>query len=347
VKVAAAEALEAIDQAPLTPPAPVELFSLKAHKGEVRGLTFSPYGKRLASVGEEGGVKVWDAATGKLLVTMKGHTHIINDVAFSPDGRRVASGSDDKTVRVWDAATAKELVTIKGDFGRVFSVAFSPDGKRLALGAWNADREKGSVVKECDTVTGKELLELQSVISHVQKVTFSPDGTRLAAALGWPGQTSDAGLKVWDASSGKLVYDRKDLNGHFSVVYSPDGKRLAIGGGAARLLNAADGTDLSGPTPTRANYYSVVISPDGRLLALTINDPDKGPPVITVHEFDTGKELLTLKGHGRCVYRLAFSRDGRLLAAGDNEEVVKIWDLSTLAARPAGKKERPGVNSDK
>jgi WD40 repeat protein len=193
----------------------------------------------------------------------------------------------------------------------------------------------------CDAASGKELLELESVISHVQKVTFSPDGTRLAAALGWPEQNSHAGLKNWDVSTGKLIYDRKDLNGQYSVAYSPDGKRLAISGSEARILNAGDGSDFSGPSPNRASYYSVAISPDGRLMALTINelmDFPKSRVVISVLEAETGKELVALKGHGYFVYRLALSRDGSLLAAGSNDGVVKIWDLSTLTARLAAKR---------
>jgi len=350
VRAAAAEALEAIDRAPLTAPAPVELFSLKAHKGGVKGLAFSPYGKRLASVGEEGGVKVWDAATGKLLVTMRGHTHIINDVAFSPNGRRVASGSYDKTVRVRDAATGKGLVTIKGGFGAVFSVAFSPDGKRLAVGAWNSDRQKGDVVKVCDASTGKKLLELDSVIHHVQKVTFSPDGTRLAAALGWPGETRAEGLKVWNASSGKRVYARKDLDGLYSAVFSPDGRRLMVGGSKVNVLNAADGKAVFSPTSPRSSVYSVAVSPDGRLMAFTINelfDFPKSRVVISVREAETGKELLAQKGHGFFVWRLAFSRDGSLLASGSNDGVVKIWDLSAFTAGLTRKKEKGRGNPDK
>jgi WD40 repeat protein len=350
VKAPAAEALEAIDRGPLTAPAAVERFSLNAHKGEVRALAFSPYGKRLASAGEEGGVKVWDAVTGDLLVTMKGHTHIINDVTFSPDGRCLASCSYDKTVRVRDAATATELVTIKGDFGAVWSVAFSPDGKRVALGAANAEMGKGNVLKVCDAGTGKELLEMESVISHVQRVTFSPDGVRLASALGWPAETARAGLKVWDASNGKLVYERKDLDGHYSVAYSPDGGRLAVGGHRVRVLNASDGKDLFSPTDRSAAFYSVAFSPDGRLLAITVNESSGlrgGRTAISVREAETGKELLALKGHGDFVFRLAFSRDGSLLASGSNDGVVKIWDLSAVTARLAGKQERAGNTAEK
>jgi hypothetical protein len=52
---------------------------------------------------------VWEADSGKELLTLKGHSDVVTSVACSPDGLRVATGSSDGTARVWDAATAAQV----------------------------------------------------------------------------------------------------------------------------------------------------------------------------------------------------------------------------------------------
>ena len=91
-------------------------------------------GTRIASASVDETVKVWDAATGQVMLTLKGHTGAVSSVSFSPDGTRIASASEDKMVKVWDATTGQETLTLKGHVGKVNSVSFSPDGTRIASG---------------------------------------------------------------------------------------------------------------------------------------------------------------------------------------------------------------------
>jgi WD40 repeat protein/tRNA A-37 threonylcarbamoyl transferase component Bud32 len=74
--------------------------TLRGHAGAVRGLAYSPKG-RLASVGDDKAVRLWDPA-GQELLALRGHTEPLRAVAFSPDGHRLASASDDGSIKVWD-----------------------------------------------------------------------------------------------------------------------------------------------------------------------------------------------------------------------------------------------------
>jgi hypothetical protein len=93
--------------------------------------------------------KVWEAETGRELLTLRGHTSPVTSVALSPDGRRLLTGSGDNTAKVWDAQTGRELLTLRGHTSGVSSVAFSPDGRRLftwdgrgEMRAWSAEDGK-------------------------------------------------------------------------------------------------------------------------------------------------------------------------------------------------------------
>jgi Tol biopolymer transport system component len=171
---------------------------------------------------------MWDAQTGREVVTYKGHADPITRVAFSPDGKRLASVAGygpgaivGGEIKVWDAETGQELHTLPAGG---FSMAFSPDGRRIA-GAGKPPMTMRGVggpsgsgeVKVWDAETGRELLTLQGHTSDVRNVAFSPDGQRLASAGGGE-------VRVWDAQTGQHLLVLKGQGSY--LAFSPDGHWL-------------------------------------------------------------------------------------------------------------------------
>jgi WD40 repeat protein len=75
--------------------------------------------------------KVWDASSGREMITLVGHDDSVRSVAWSLDGKRLATGSLDHTTKVWDVVGGQQLASLRGHQGAVIDVAWSPDGKRL------------------------------------------------------------------------------------------------------------------------------------------------------------------------------------------------------------------------
>ena len=163
----------------------------------------------------------------------------------------------------------------------------------------------------------------QTILRHgssVQTVKFSPVNNSLIASAG---DTST--IKLWDLQGDTVSTLRGHTRQINSVAFSPDGQLLASGGDdwtfrlwdvhtQQRIATLEHITDR-----TRSQVKEVAFSHDGRLLATAGQH-------VKLWEVSTQTEIATLH-HNAYVWALAFSPNGRFLAAGDDEGTVKIWDV--------------------
>ncbi len=282
--------------------------------GVVFGVAFSPDGKLLATGDAQGGLRLWQVANGKPLLSWEGHTGWVWSVAFSPDGQTLASGSNDQTVKLWDVHSGQCLRTLQGHASSVWSVAFSPDGQTLASGS------DEPTVRLWQVSNGRGLQTLQGHTGRVLAVAFSPDGQTLASG------SDDRTVRLWQVSSGQCL---KTCEGHqdrvWSVHFSPGGLSLASGSAdcSIRLWQVSNGQCLQTLQGHTDRVRSVAFSPDQQTLASGSDDQ-----TVRLWQVSSGQCLNSLRGHTNSVFAVTFSVDGQTLASGSSDQTVRLWNFS-------------------
>jgi WD40 repeat protein/tRNA A-37 threonylcarbamoyl transferase component Bud32 len=249
----------------------------------------SPDGSMLAGGGPLDPVEVYEVASGKTTGSLRGHKGVVYCLGYSPDGRMLAVGTGEahKTgeIHLWDITTATKRCVLRGYTNHVKALTFSSDGKTLAGAALDG------TVKLWETATGTELLTFAAGTA-VRALAFATDNKHLAVAVG-------STITLRDIRNGETMITMKGYSHEaVTLAFSPDGRRLASGGGESRFGRGGG---------------------------------------VKLWDTTTGLEVMTLGGPSDVISALAFNADGTRLAAarmtgpglfalGQSAGEIHIWD---------------------
>lgn len=309
------EALGALHRSLVGSPA---RLTLSGHDAGVMSAAFSPDGSRVATIGVEGTIIVWDASTGERLLRVPG-TFTPGDqitperITYSPDGKRLLACEGDQIVLL-DSASGEILRSWTGHQAEVIAVSFSPDATLIASG------DAAGAVMVWQAQVDEPLFTLVGHTDGIESVTFSPDARMLVSA------GDDAAMRIWDLKTGALLNTFADFTGVVGpAAFSPDGSSLAfttVDGLHMWSLEPAtpDGTPMfeAPEQPVIPATGALAFSPDGETIAT-------GAP-LALWDAHSGSKLLDLVGHTDWVMGLAFSPDGTRLASTSTDETVRIWE---------------------
>jgi RNA polymerase sigma factor (sigma-70 family) len=305
--------------------------------GERAKVVFSPDGDTLAAAQSGGWIKVWDVTGGLPTERAEFAAHGgtgTGTLAFSPDGETLYSGGGDHLVRNWDltAAEPKEKSSPTRTLGGQNAVAFSPEGKKLAVGGDDESVWVADLFGPATLLSRLQSPRTELAAGPTRSLAFSPDGATLIV-----GGDRNSLTSAWDVS-GIIPAIRFKLEpnvaafapvGAWSLAFSNDGKTLVRGGNSDHKVRL---WDMRGHEPKER---------------LVLDGDDRWPPVVAlspddVHLAFSGpghsvrlwviaglqpREQARLEGTGRPILSLAFSADGKALAAG-SDAGTRLWSVS-------------------
>jgi serine/threonine protein kinase/WD40 repeat protein/tetratricopeptide (TPR) repeat protein len=295
-----------------------QLIGPLAHDSAAIASAFSPDGRLLATLTQEGVIHLWDRKTGAP-VRPSCQTGIagLEFLSFSPCGRFLVAFAGTETYRQSRVALIRldqpqEPAHILDQPSPVHDARFSPDGELLAIWCYhNLQLWRTSDLQP----VGSPL-----PIKSPPLFEFSPDGSRLVFS-----PLSSTGVGLLDTSSQKLIRIFPAVGRKYNARFSHDGRMLAWADwdGAVEIWDAQSGIRPSvahGLGAKVSLYYFPAFNPDDSLLAAVTGDG-------RIHVLRTSNGEVVQVFHVPPYAYANFLTNG-ILVVSEEAKLVHFWDLA-------------------
>jgi len=289
---------------------PADVIVEDAHSGG-SVVALSPDGRRLASGGWEGRIRVYGLPEGAVVRQWQAHGDSVNGLVFIAGGTRLVSAGYDGRIVEWRLdGTIRHSLSVERP---ILDLALDEAADRIVTG-----HDDGSV--QIRRLSDWTLLERRRGHEAAVRAVALHGATGRVAASG-----TDGAVILWDPD-GRMRRLPDPPTDAWSLLFSADGSAL-FGGGWFDLYRwrVEDGTLAVLDTDHYGIIRSLDLAPDGRTLASISRQTDSA---VYFLDPDTGATLARFQRHDLCGADVAISGDGRFMATTSDDASVRIWRLA-------------------